>query len=213
LQLKIDMHVHTCYSKDSLITLEELLSYAKKRGLDGLAITDHDTIEGALKMASEKSLLIIPGVEISSSEGHIVGLNITRPIPKKLSARETVDRIHGAGGIAVACHPAGFFRQSLRKHVDSTFDAIEVMNSAEIPFGRALKQSMRIASCLGKPQVAGSDAHFGPEIGCAYTVLDSEPNVDDIVKAMCKGQCQPSGGPIPLSVRLRRIIEVNKRRL
>jgi predicted metal-dependent phosphoesterase TrpH len=207
------MHIHTCYSIDSLITLEELVFYAKKRGLDGVAITDHDRLEGALKMAAETHFLIIPGIEISSSEGHIVGLNVTQPVSGNLNSHETVDRIHAAGGIAVACHPITFFKGSLGKHTDSTFDAVEVINSSAIPFNYAVNQSMKIAARLGKPRLAGSDAHYGPEIGCAYTFVNAEPNVDNVVKAISRGMCQPFGNSIPLTTRLKRIIAINKRRL
>lgn len=211
--MKIDMHVHTYYSVDSSITPEELVFYAKKRGLDGVAITDHDRLDGALKIAAETNFLIVPGIEISSSDGHVVGLNVTRPVSGKLSAHETVGRIHDAGGIAVACHPIGLFKGSLGKHADSSFDAVEVINSSVIPFSYAVKESMKIASRLGKPRLAGSDAHYGPEIGCAYTVVNAEPNVDDLVKAISKGLCQPFGNSIPWAIRLKRIIAINRRRL
>ncbi len=207
------MHVHTCYSVDSLITPEELVFYAKKRGLDGVAITDHDRLDGALKIAAETDFLIIPGIEISSSDGHVVALNVTERVSGKLSASETVNRIHDAGGIAVACHPIGLFKGSLGKHTNSSFDAVEVINSSAIPFSYAVKQSMKIASRLGKPRLAGSDAHYGPEIGCAYTVVNAEPDVDDVVKAISEGQCQPFGRSIPLAIRLKRIIGINKRKL
>jgi predicted metal-dependent phosphoesterase TrpH len=207
------MHVHTCYSVDSLITPEELVFYAKKRGLNGVAITDHDRLDGALKMAAETDFLIIPGIEVSSSEGHIVGLDVAEPVSGSLSSHETVDRIHAAGGIAVACHPIGLFKGSLGKHTDSTFDAVEVINSSAIPFNYAVKQSMKIAARLGKPRLAGSDAHYGPEIGCAYTVVNAEPYVDNVVKAISRGMCQPFGNSIPLTTRLKRIIAINKRRL
>jgi hypothetical protein len=196
-----------------LITPEELVFYAKKRGLDGVAITDHDRLDGALKIAAETDFLIIPGIEISSSDGHVVALNVTERVSGKLSASETVNRIHDAGGIAVACHPIGLFKGSLGKHTNSSFDAVEVINSSAIPFSYAVKQSMKIASRLGKPRLAGSDAHYGPEIGCAYTVVNAEPDVDDVVKAISEGQCQPFGRSIPLAIRLKRIIGINKRKL
>ena len=104
LQLKIDLHVHTHYSYDSVITPQDLIFYSKKRGLDGVAVTDHDRLDSALKLAKETSLFIIPGMEIESANGHIVGLNLKEAVPKGLSVDETVDRIHEAGGIAVASH-------------------------------------------------------------------------------------------------------------
>jgi predicted metal-dependent phosphoesterase TrpH len=212
LQLKIDLHVHTFYSYDSLITPKELVFYAKKRGLDGVAITDHDRVDGALKIAEETDFLIIPGIEISSLNGHIIGLNIDQLVMPKLSVDETVDRIHEAGGIAVACHPITFFKQSLKGHISSRFDAIEVINSAAFPFNYSVRRSQEIASQLGIARVAGSDAHYGPEIGYAYTLVDAESEVDGIVKAVKKGLCSPHGKAIPLTMRLKKQLLVLKRR-
>ncbi len=212
MQLKIDLHVHTHFSYDSLITPEELVSYAKKRGLDGVAITDHDTLEGALKMAKNTDLLIIPGIEVSSLNGHIIGLNVREHIPKNLGADETVDKIHEVGGLAVACHPATFFKGSLGGHVNSKFDAVEVINSSAFPFNYSVKHNQKIASRLGIAQVAGSDAHYAPEIGYAHTLVDAELKVDEIIKAISRGLCHPFGGAIPLKVRLKRELLVLKRK-
>ena len=95
--LKIDLHVHTCYSRDSSITLKEVVAYSKKRGLDGVAITDHNTIKGALKLKT-REILVVPGIEISTLNGHLLGLNVTTQIPAKLDIEETIHRIHEAGG-------------------------------------------------------------------------------------------------------------------
>jgi predicted metal-dependent phosphoesterase TrpH len=212
LSLKIDLHVHTHYSYDSLITPEELIFYAKKHGLDSVAVTDHDRIDSALKIAKEAGFLIISGMEISSSNGHILGLNVEELIPKRLSADETVDKIHEAGGIAVACHPVTFFKESLGKNTNSKFDAVEVINASAFPFNYSVRNGRKIASRLGIAQVAGSDAHYGPEIGCAYTLVDAELEVNEIIKAISKGLCQPFGRAIPLQTRLKREILSLKRR-
>ncbi|MGB9714250.1 MAG: PHP domain-containing protein [Candidatus Bathyarchaeales archaeon] len=204
LRVKIDIHVHTRYSYDAIIKLEELVFYVKKRGLDGIAITDHDTIEGAIKMAGTAHCLVIPGIEVTSLDGHVIGLNVEELIPPKLSVDETMDRIHEAGGIAVACHPSAFFKESLGKRTSAKFDAVEVINSSAIPFNRSVKRSEKIASMLRVAKVAGSDAHYGPEIGCAYTVVDAEPDIGEIVKAIGKGLCEPFGNAIPLGTRLKR---------
>jgi predicted metal-dependent phosphoesterase TrpH len=206
LQLKIDLHIHSRYSFDSLITPNELILYAKRAGLDGVAVTDHDRLDGALRIAKETDFLIVPGMEISTLNGHILGLNVQEAVPRGLSVDETVDRIHHAGGIAVACHPIAFFKGSLGKHVNSKFDAVEVINSAVFPFGYCTGRSEKIASQLELPRVAGSDAHYGPEIGSAYTLVDAGLNVDDIIRAICKGSCRPFGKPIPLATRLKREI-------
>ena len=209
--IKIDLHVHTHYSRDSLITPEELVIYAKKAGLDGVAVTDHDRLDGALKIARETDFFIVPGMEISSSNGHVVALNVQEVIPKGLDAGETVDRIHRAGGIAVACHPVTFFKGSLRKHVSSKFDAVEVINASSFPFNYSVKNAQKIASRLGIPRVAGSDAHYPPEIGYAYTLVDASSNVDEVVRSIHKGSCQPFGRAIPIKVKLKKELATLKR--
>jgi hypothetical protein len=208
LPVKIDLHIHTHYSYDSVITPEELVFYAKKSGLNCVALTDHDRIEGALKIAKETNFPIIVGMEISSRDGHVLGLNLQEPIPSGLSADETVDRIHSVGGIAVACHPTAFFKGSLGKNVSSKFDALEVINASAFPFGYSVRQNRKIASNLGIAQVAGSDAHYGPEIGCAYTLVDAELEIEEIIRAIMNGSCQPFGRAIPLTMRLKRKIRL-----
>jgi predicted metal-dependent phosphoesterase TrpH len=212
LTLKIDLHVHTIYSYDALITPKDLIFYAKKRGLDGVAITDHDRIDGALKIAKETDFLIVPGVEISSLNGHIIGLNVDELVPPKLGVDETLDRIHEAGGIAVACHPITFFKESLKGHISPRFDAIEVINSSAFPFNYSVRRSEEIASRLGLVRVAGSDAHYGPEIGYAYTLVDAESEVDEIVKSIKKGLCSPHGKAIPLTMRFKKELLLLKRK-
>jgi predicted metal-dependent phosphoesterase TrpH len=204
MQVKADLHVHTIYSHDSLITPKDLVFYAKKRGLTAVAITDHDTLEGALKIAKETDFLIIPGIEVSSRNGHIIGLNLQEPVPKGLSADETVDKIHEAGGIAVACHPFAFFKGSLGKHTNAKFDAIETMNASAFPFNHCTKKAQEIADRFGIPRVAGTDAHYGPAVGYAYTLIDAEPQAEAIVKAIAKGLCQPFGKPVPLTLTIER---------
>jgi predicted metal-dependent phosphoesterase TrpH len=213
LELKIDMHVHTCYSADSVITPEELVICAKKRGLHGVAVTDHDRLDSALRIAERKDFLVVPGMEISCPQGHIVGLNVKTPVSGGLSVDETTEKIHDAGGIAVACHPTGLFKGSLGNRVSSRFDAVEVINSSVIPFNWSVRKNEQIAANLKKPRLAGSDAHYGPEIGYAHTIVNSEPNVQEIIEAIVKGQCQPFGRSIPFMTRLKGAIAVRKRRV
>ena len=211
--LKIDLHVHTIYSHDSLVTAKDLIFYARKRGLDGVAITDHDRIDGAFKIAKETDFLIIPGIEISSSKGHIIGLDVDELVPPKLGVDETLDRIHEAGGIAVACHPITFFKESLKGRISSRFDAIEVVNSSAFPFKYSVRRSEEIASRLGIPRVAGSDAHYGPEIGYAYTLVNAESEVGEVVNAIRKSLCSPHGKAIPITMRLKKELLSLKRKL
>jgi predicted metal-dependent phosphoesterase TrpH len=202
MQVKADLHVHTTYSRDSVITPKELVFHAKKRGLTAVAVTDHDHVEGALKIAKETDFLIIPGTEVSSLHGHIVGLNVSELIPRGLSADETVDRIHKAGGIAIACHPFALLKGSIGEHVSAKFDAVEVINASAFPFNRATSKANQLAERLRLPKVAGTDAHYGSVIGQAYTLIDSEANVEAIIKAIANGKCTPAGTGISLQMRL-----------
>ncbi|MGA2385404.1 MAG: PHP domain-containing protein [Candidatus Bathyarchaeia archaeon] len=214
MQVNADLHVHSNYSKDSLITPKDLVYYAKKRGLTAVAVTDHNQIEGSLKIAKEADFLIIPGMEVSSGDGHIVALNLKELIPRGLSAKETVERIHAAGGIAVAVHPYAWFKGSLKSHVEEAkFDAVETLNANAFPFNRCKRKATEIAQKLNLPCVGGTDAHYGPTIGYGYTAVDCEPSVDAIIKAIVNGRCQPLGQPIPFTLTLQRQYRLIKRRI
>jgi hypothetical protein len=214
MQIKADLHVHSNYSKDSLTTPKDLVYYAKKRGLTAVAVTDHNQIEGSCKIAKEADFLVISGMEVSSADGHIVALNLQELIPRGLSAKETVDKIHEAGGIAIAVHPYAWFKGSLTSHVETAkFDAVETINASAFPFKRCKRKAMEIAQKLNLPCVGGTDSHYGPTIGYGYTVIDSEPNVDAIAKAIVNGKCQPFGQPVPLTLNLERQYKLIKRRI
>ncbi len=210
--LKLDLHVHTCYSLDATITPEEVLAYVKKRGLDGVAITDHDAIEGALKLVKRSGLIIIPGVEVSTLRGHVLGLNVTRPIPSGLGLHETIQLIHNAGGIAAAAHPSTFPKR-LKGGEASNFDAIEVINASAFPFIPSTYLSRKLALRLNLSQIGGSDAHYAPEIGFAYTLVDADPEVDEVIQAIKNGAAVPLGKPIPLGLRIKRGSWILKRKI
>ena len=205
LPLKIDLHVHSRFSADSTITGEELVHYAQKAGLDGVAVTDHDNMDGATKIAEETGFFIIRGMEVASLQGHVVALNIQNTIPSKLDIGETIKRIHEASGIAIACHPTGLLKGGLGKRTPSEVDAVEVINSSALPFRSSVRRNEAIAQRLGKPRVAGSDAHYGPEIGYAYTLVEAELGANEVVEAIVRGRCKPFGKAIPISLRLQKI--------
>jgi predicted metal-dependent phosphoesterase TrpH len=214
MQIKADLHVHTTYSKDSLITPKDLVYYAKKRGLNAVAVTDHNQLDGAYKIAKETDFLIIPGMEVSSSDGHIVALNVSELIPRGLSAVETVEHIHGAGGVAIACHPFVLFKGALKENICETFDAIEIINARAFPFRRSIKKATQTADRLKLSRVAGTDAHYGPQIGYGYTVIEaSEPSVEAIAKSIVEGHCQPFGDPVPISLNIMQEFQRVKRML
>ena len=212
MKISADLHVHTTYSKDSLITPKDLVYYAKKRGLTAVAVTDHNSFEGAYKIAKETDFLIIPGIEVSSADGHIIALNIKELIPRGLSAPETVERIHQAGGVAIACHPYVYFKGCLKGNVCGTFDAVEVINSRAFPFKRSVRKAEETAKKLGLVRVAGTDSHYGPQIGYAYTVIEvAEPTVEAISKAIVEGNCQPFGQEVPVILNVQQELQRIKR--
>ena len=115
--MKIDCHCHTIYSKhwfwgyDALNTPLEMIKAAIKKGLDGLAITDHNTVKGSLvgkKVAKKyKNFILITGCEIRTKSCEVIALGIKENISPNLSLEETIEKIHDLGGIAVIPHPFG----------------------------------------------------------------------------------------------------------
>ena len=204
--LKIDLHVHTNYSNDAKTTLDEVVQYAQKQGLDGVAITDHDTVLGARKLTRQKRLMIIPGIEVSSRQGHVLGLNIDEPIPPKLDIAQTSEKIRQLGGIAVIAHPSTVIKTGLGIRIisPSDIDAVEVINSSSFPFSLSTYLARRLAQRLGLPQTAGSDAHYPKEIGSAFTRVEADSNPDDIIEAIRKEKTDPFGKPISTILRIER---------
>ena len=202
MQIKADLHTHTTCSHDSIITPKDLVFYAKRKGLNAVAVTDHNRVAGALNIAKETDFLVIPGIEISSCHGHIIGLNVQEPVARDLSADETVDRIHELGGIAIACHPFALFKGSIGKHVTSKFDAVETINASAFPFRSATRKANELAEKLGLPRTEGTDAHYGPVVGQAYTLVEAELTLESVVEAIVKGRCEPAGHAISWAMRL-----------
>jgi hypothetical protein len=159
----------------------ELVDHAANAGLDVIAVTDHDTIEGALRAADHASgrsrLHVVIGEEVSSRDGHIVGLFLERRIRPGMSAAATVHAIHEQGGLAVAVHP--FWRTQRRTRggvvhgvgwlaAEVDFDAIEVENATP-GFYVFNQMARRLHEAAGCAEVGSSDAHIVDAIGLAYT--------------------------------------------
>ncbi len=206
LPLKIDLHIHTYYSKDATTTPKEVIQYARKKGLNGVAVTDHDTTKGALKLAKQKQILAIPGIEVNTLQGHVLALNVTEPIKSKRDLTETVETIRELGGIAVMAHPSVMLKAGIAYRIcsASNIDAIEIINSASFPFFLSTYLNCQLAERLKLPRTAGSDAHHPQEIGNAYTIIDADSNLDDILEAIENGKTWPFGKPLSWVSRLQR---------
>lgn len=177
---RADIHMHSRYS-DGLPTPRQILDFVERKGrLDVIAITDHDVLEGSLWAYAQReqySFDIIPGMEVTACEGHVLALWIERPVPAGMSVKETAAAIHEQGGIAILAHPGEPFiatRHMLRylrnPQVLLTWDvdAVEVFNAGTITPGNNLL-ARRIVRDLPLPQVANSDAHTLTAIGCGQT--------------------------------------------
>jgi len=193
--MKLDLHIHSVFSRDGTATVEEIISRCKAQGLQGFAITDHNAIEGALRsveLARREGLVSVTGVEVSTAEGHVLAYGIRELVPRGLSVAETVDRIRSAGGVAVAAHPKRFPSGiGLRAASDEGFDAIETLNGGSSSRGN--RQAERVAQARRLPRTGGSDAHAVPEIGKAWTVVDDASTDEDVLAAIRKGACRPGG--------------------
>jgi predicted metal-dependent phosphoesterase TrpH len=178
---RADLHMHTTAS-DGWPTPQELVDHAARRAsLSVIAVTDHDTIEGALRArehaAKRSRLHVIVGEEVSSRDGHIVALYLERRIRPGISAAATIDAIHDQGGLAIAVHP--FWRtervaRNGRVHgvgwlaAELDFDAIEVENAT--PGFYVFNQlAHRLNLGLGAAELGSSDAHILDAVGRAYT--------------------------------------------
>jgi len=191
--LKVDLHVHTSWS-DSKSSVKQVVKAASAKRLDGLAITDHNTLEGAREALREaQELLIIPGEEVETWRGEVLALGISEALPKGLDAPEAVDEIHSQGGIAVAPHPTIPLLNTLSISLLRTLplDAVEVFSSIT-PFAwRYAKKNVRLAKSLGLPMVAGSDSHHHGTVGDAYTLIDADAGgVDAVLKAIKAGRTE-----------------------
>jgi len=192
--MRIDLHVHSIYSRhwffgyDSLNTPKEMIKAAIKRSLNGLAITDHNTVKGSLvakRIAKKyKDFIIITGSEIKTKDGEVTALGIKENVPLGLSLEETIEKIHDLGGIAIAPHPFGkyFFRKCVGEKAVNA-DAIEVFNSTLT--NNANKRALILAQKFKKPKTAGSDAHSIREVGNAGIICNSNP-IEDILKGKVK---------------------------
>jgi len=191
--LKADLHVHTCYSKDSTSSLEKIVQYCLDTGINCLAITDHDTISGALEMNRIAPFKIIVGEEVLTTCGEIIGLFLTEEIPPHLPPEETVARIKAQGGLVCIPHPFDRFRPHSRLRRDALeriipdVDLIEIYNSRTF-LQRDSSRALQFAQSHGLPCTVGSDAHVIGEIGRSFIELPEFNDAEQFRQAIVKGK-------------------------
>lgn len=190
--LKADFHIHTEYSMDCSMPLEQVISRCLERGINCIAIADHGTAEGALKMQNIAPFPVIVAEEILTPHGEIMGMFLKESIPSGLSVEQTISQIKAQGGLICIPHPFDIFRQSaldgrILEEIAEQIDVIEVFNSRS-PFLRSSIKAQTFAQKYGIPGSAGSDAHTRHEIGNAYIEMPEFNGRDDFLQALAKGK-------------------------
>lgn len=184
-----DLHIHSKCSFDSLQNIKTIIKYAENARLDGIAITDHNTIDCALKARKLKTkLIIIAGEEIETEKGEVIGLFLNKPI-KSREFKNVIREIKIQNGIVVLPHP---YRSSLNESILKHIDAVETFNSRST--SQQNMKAKNLALKFKKPMVGGSDAHFPDEIGNARIIVFSKSkNLLDIKYAILRGKTKIVG--------------------
>lgn len=195
---------------------EELVAAAKRKGLSGFIITDHNTCDAYRYMVDHgmarpdglpiDGFLIIPGVEVSTDAGHLICAGASLPNMKGCPALEVVKQIHEVGGLAIPPHPFDAFRAGIRETVLETLpmDAIEVFNAA-ISLKKHNIHAQDYARRKGIPMTAGSDAHHHEAIGTAYMTVETDDfTVKGVLAALVKGNASRHEQYLTLSDKIRK---------
>jgi predicted metal-dependent phosphoesterase TrpH len=191
-KIKVDMHTHSEYSPDSRTPLASQAAAIRAAGLNVVCATDHNTIEGALRLRElADGFRVIVGEEVSSRDGEIIGLFLDKPVPRGLSAEETIARIHDQGGLVSVPHPFSrnrrfHLRRSVLERVWGDIDCIEVFNAREA-FTQDNVRAAAFAKEKGLPGAVGSDAHRASEIGRAWVEVEEFAGRDDFIAALREG--------------------------
>lgn len=212
--MHFDLHIHSNYSSDSNLTIDDILKQSVKAGLDGIALCDHNTVDGslfAIKRAKELNipLIILPGIEVSTTRGHIIVLGVRENIKPEQTPEETIRIAKKKGGIAIAAHP--FKIGSIGNMDGLDIDAVETFNSRCL-FGENA-QAKEMARALRKPEVGGSDSHVLATIGFGFTEIEAEKNEESILQAIREGKASSGGRVVPLYVVVIQVIRGIVRRM
>ncbi|MEM3378396.1 MAG: PHP domain-containing protein [Candidatus Bathyarchaeia archaeon] len=187
--IEADFHIHSKYSKDSLLSPKSVIRVAKKKGLSAIAITDHETIKGAKEAMKENEssddFFVIPGIEIKTEIGDIIGLFVEETFLFK-DIYEAIDKIKKMDGLLVLPHPLRGHKEIPKKVILET-DLIEALNGRSPSLKN--REAKELAIYCNKPLIAGSDAHFLFEIGCVRTVLSGfAGDLEDLRKLIKHGE-------------------------
>jgi predicted metal-dependent phosphoesterase TrpH len=172
--VRVDLHLHSNYSHDGQSSLEELIQRCAEVGLDRIALTDHNTMEGAQALADLAPDLTIIGEEAKTREGEVIGLFITRRLPPYLRPEEVMDLVHEMGGLTYIPHPLDRHRANFRlERIIDLADRIDIIETYNAWCEPAENQAAdRLATELGKVTATGSDAHAAQELGRSWMEIE-----------------------------------------
>lgn len=211
---RFDLHLHTTASPDSLLTPARLWAACCRRGLNGVAVTDHNSVAGALKLAQQAppGVQIIVGEEVLTTHGELLGLFLREAVASGLTPEETARAIRAQGGIVGVSHPYDPWRCALdeaallRLWQAGLLDFVEGRNG-RIWLPRHNRRAVELGRRLGLPLSAGSDAHGAWEVGCCTAVLPAFSGPQEFLASLERGHLE--GRPSPpwarLSSRLARL--------
>lgn len=184
--MRVDLHLHSHFSPDGRSSLDELILRCGEVGLDRIALTDHNTVEGALALAQMAPDLAIVGEEAKTREGEVIGLFITGLLPPYIPAEDVMDMIHGMGGLTYMPHPLDRRRSNFRpdRIVDlaDRIDIIETYNAWCEP--AANQAAARLAGELGKVAATGSDSHAAHELGRSWMEIEDYKSPQDFLEKL-----------------------------
>ena len=189
--LKADLHIHTEYSIDSSNSLDGVINRCLELGINCVAVCDHGTAEGAIKLKAIAPFMVIVAEEVLTPDGEIMGMFLRETIPSGISVAETISQIRTQGGLVCIPHPFDRFRPSAIKgrvmaEIADQIDIIEVFNARTLPY-QNMNRPKNFAREHNLPQSAGSDAHTLSEVGNAYVEMPEFNGRDDFIKSLAQG--------------------------
>jgi predicted metal-dependent phosphoesterase TrpH len=205
--VRIDLHVHSHHSPDSPLRVEEVAALLRSEGLRGFALTDHNSVEGHRELADLRSrfpgILAVPGVEVSTREGHLLAYGVATAPPPHRPIAETVRWVDGQGGVAVLAHPFRLSHGVGRRVAESvSVSALEAKNGHTSEVANAKAGLVAARRHLGA--TGGSDAHSLADLGRAFTEFPSEvESVDDLLESIRRGRTAAGGQSLGWPGRLR----------
>jgi predicted metal-dependent phosphoesterase TrpH len=196
---RFDLHVHSFFSGDASSSPEDLIAAARRKGLSGIAITDHNSCESAIYcldhgLMNEEGtpidgFLVVPGVEVSTADGHLLCIGTTLPQMIGEPAIKVEKVIHEHGGVAIPAHPYDKWRAGIREEVLKQMQTpvLEAFNAA-VTSRNFNVQAKAFATAHGRKMTAGSDAHHASAVGTAGTAYDlDEFSVAGLLRAIVRG--------------------------